>query len=163
MENIIIQRLSDKGLLVRATRFRWAFVAGLVACGFAAGAAVMYFTRHIPVQPVADQGQQYLLVLHANEPAADAGDNVAEYFAWYQQMSAERSISGEELARNGWTLIPGATAPTISTDLPTSPFGIADGFFLFTAASAEEALRVAASCPHLKHDGTLELRPIQQH
>jgi len=64
-----------------------------------------------------------------------------------------RGISGEKLGDARVVL--GAPAP------PEPGAGLAiGGFFILEAASIEGAAQLARGCPHMKHGGRIEVRPI---
>jgi len=108
----------------------------------------------------APANESYLLLLHApppGTPIAPEADVVAELRAWAGELDRGGHLLGaEKLRDDGWRLAGAAVAP-----LPAA--GAAEragGYFLLRAASAAEALRLAAACPLLRHGGRLELRPV---
>lgn len=75
-------------------------------------------------------------------PAANPMDRVNEYRAWARDLRDRQVvISGVKLK----------SAP--------SPLS---GYFVIRARSDEDARRIAASCPHVRHGGTIEVREIDK-
>ena len=79
---------------------------------------------------------------------------VDEYRNWAIGLRRSGSdITGEKLASRNLDL--GASAAQAGPE----PLG---GFFIFSAKDPEAARAIARSCPHLKHGGRAELRPIEE-
>ncbi len=144
-ERLIRSRPGGRGRTILATAAATLlFAAGLLVgerrAGPAAGASV---------------GRQYVLLLYDAPVEASRGDaeepaRIAEYRDWARSLrNRGTSIRGEKLERGGRWLGPGATGER--------PLG---GFFVFSAPDDAAALAVAKSCPHLKHGGSVEVRPI---
>jgi hypothetical protein len=130
--------------------------------GYAVGAR-RFAERVRPSQTAAvDNEPTFLLLLHEDSafqrgeiPKPDL-DLMAEYARWADGL--ERSgtlISGTALARDS----------TIWLGLPHAPSALGDkvdGFFLIRAKDLTAAEQVAATCPHVKHGGRIELRSIRR-
>jgi hypothetical protein len=114
------------------------------------------------LQPMAGK---YILLVHNDDiPPSDPMQQVKEYSDWLQDIKAERVADGEHLHSNGWVL--SAEKPTGPQITPRTEFpgrNELGGYFTFEANTAEEALAIARTCPHLNYQGTLELREIYQH
>ena len=163
LEDAVVSRLSRHGLIA-GSRTRWARWALAAAAGlalFAAGLALGQ-RRSAPgpaaAEPAAGVTRYALLLYDApDEPAltdSEMAARVDEYRNWAIGLRrAGSDISGEKLARKNLDL--GAAA---AVNLP-EPLG---GFFIFSAKDPEAALAIARSCPHLKHGGRAELRPIEE-
>jgi hypothetical protein len=82
-------------------------------------------------------------------------------------LEAEYNRWADPLERAG-TLISAAALPTDSTiwlgapHAPTTMGDRVDGFFVIRAKDRAGAERVAATCPHLKHGGRIEVRLIDR-
>lgn len=111
--------------------------------------------------PGANQKQFALLVKADDVPPADPEQQFREYSAWVEGLKKERWAGGEALHGNAWRLRTGTNGQleTLTHTLKSSPDELS-GYFLFEAKDENEALRIAATCPHLKYSGTLELREI---
>ncbi len=166
LEEAVVSRLSERGLI--ATRRRpqrlaaWALAAAagialfasglLVGAGQRRGAPASAATSSAPAMP------RYVLLLYdaPDEPAlseAEMTERVSEYRDWAIGLRRQGSnITGEKLAEASLDL--GAAAAVAVSE----PLG---GYFVFSAKNAEAALAIARSCPHLKHGGRAELRPIE--
>lgn len=84
---------------------------------------------------------------------------VAETAAWARhKLGARHFLVGEKLDMGGgWLVKPTRVAGLSAVDLQDAP----DGFFVIVAASDQEALDLARSCPILSHGGRIEVRRIQ--
>ncbi len=110
--------------------------------------------------PPAETGERYVLLLH--EDATFAGgethDLVAEYrdwaIAWRRRGALEM---GEKLASRSWLLDRATVGERASAGGDTI-----SGLFVIRAASEQQALEIAGSCPHLRHGGRVELRRIEE-
>ncbi len=134
-----------------------ALIAGLT--GYGVG------VRHVSAAPVASDARAteptFLMLLHEDstfrrgEPPVPRSALVAEYARW-----------AEPLERAG-TVINAAPLPAAAIWLgaPHAPTALGDGidgFFMIRAKDRAEAERVAATCPHLKHGGRIELRLLDR-
>jgi hypothetical protein len=103
----------------------------------------------------------YLLMLR---PGADFNRErlpearmLAETAAWARrQLGVRHFVVGEKLDMAGWVLKSSRVAGMSPMDLQDAP----DGFFVIVASSDQEALRIARSCPFLRHGGRIEVRRI---
>lgn len=131
--------------------------AGLLAAGFWVGQS-----RYAPAPVAQSEKPQFALLVKADDvPPAEPGQQFREYGAWVQNLKAERFAGGEALHGKAWSLHQSGDEPVQVTEfeLEGNKEEIS-GYFLFEAADAEEALKIAKTCPHLKYQGTLELREI---
>ncbi len=82
---------------------------------------------------------------------------VGETAAWARhQIGARRFVIGEKLDMDGWVVKPSRVAGMSPMDLQD----VSGGFFVIVAASDQEALGIARSCPILRHGGWVEVRRI---
>lgn len=84
---------------------------------------------------------------------------IARYLAWRNAVEAKgHTITGEKLQDGtGRVLRPGRPA----TDGPfTEAKEVMGGFFLVSAAGYDEAVAIAASCPHAEF-GSIEVREVE--
>jgi hypothetical protein len=155
LEERIVASLKERGLLrrSRSRNDRRALAAAVLATvvGFAAGG---WFER--PRKP---PGPRWVLFLYSPAGRVDASPGgeegrVHEYSAWAKELRARGvHISGEKLDDEGDGL--GA-----SGSVPLSTEGELGGWFLVEGQDREGALRIARSCPHLRHGGKVVLRRI---
>lgn len=135
--------------LPRVARVAAALV--LLAVGFVAGRAA----GPAGSTETAPSGNQFLLLLYggtATSPAEEAA-RVTEYAEWaHEQAVAGRLVAAQKLAPASAVLGPGTAAPLD----PSAPAG----FFLIRAATPGEAADIARQCPHLRHGGTIVIRPV---
>ena len=114
--------------------------------------------------PGTEGSPTYLLLLH--NPAGFISDNshVKEYTQWFNALKKEdKVISGEELNDKLWIISKENKTGLQVDPSSTSGEGNISGFFLINAASEREAKEIAYSCPHVKYNGIVQLRPIQNH
>ena len=159
LEERVVGTLRARGLLrggavprrILAARWAWpvAIAAGLLLFigGFAMGRR--------PAASSLIRSSQYTLLLYEgpgfNAAGAAEPELVKEYSAWAGELAGRgQLVSGEKLGNQTWTLGAAGAAPPSPT-----------GFFVIAARSEAEALAIARSCPHLRHGGTVSVRPIE--
>jgi len=166
LEEAVVSRLSERGLIAGRERSRprpilaWALAAAAGIALFAAGLAVGQ-RRGAPAAEAAPavSATRYVLLLYdapgeATITDAEMAARVDEYRNWAIGLRRSGSdISGEKLASRNLDL--GASSAASGPE----PLG---GFFIFSAKDPADALAIARSCPHLKHGGRAELRPIEE-
>jgi hypothetical protein len=164
LEERVVGTLRARGLLRApaaprrwrvAPRWTWpvALAAGLLLFvgGFALGRR--------PTTPAAAELPRYTLLLYEGPEFNAAGtaetELVREYSAWAGELAGRgRLVAGEKLGAQEWTLGRSAANPT------SAPASAPAGFFVIAARDDDEALAIARTCPHLRHGGTVSLRPI---
>ncbi len=170
LEDAVVSRLAERGLIAGQTPKRpgrrplvaWALAAAAGVALFAAGLAVGQ-RRSAPAPRAAGSSApaaaRYVLLLYdaPDEPAlseAEMAARVSEYGQWAMGLRQQGSdITGEKLAEVRLDLGAADAVPG------PEPLG---GYFVFSAKDPEAALAIARSCPHLKHGGRAELRPIEE-
>jgi hypothetical protein len=148
LEDRVVNALRALGLVGRSRRRRavragMAFAAALLlfAGGFLAGASRGQGSAASPAG-----GSRFVLLLHETPATASLGTRedllVDEYRRWARTVSAGgNAIRGDKLkAEPGHTL---------------------SGFFVLEAPSLDAARAIAASCPHVKYGGRVEVREIE--
>lgn len=165
MENRIVETLKKRQLLSqpkqRKTVFLQAAAVLLLFCAFfAAGWALGRVPR--TQGPLASGNTRDYLLLTYN-PAGFVEDKglADEYSFWFAEYAGLGLLkSGEELDGTGYVIKHAAGGIYSEKNAVHGPEGFVSGFFIITAPSAQKAYEIAATCPHLKHNGTLELRPL---
>ncbi len=169
LEDAVVSRLAERGLISGPTQrpggrpfVAWALAAAAGVALFAAGLAVGQ-RRSTSAPPsagtAAPAAARYVLLLYdaPDEPQlseSEMASRVSEYRDWAVGLRRQGSdISGEKLSSQSLDLGAAAAVPG------PEPLG---GYFVFSATDAEAALVIARSCPHLKHGGRAELRPIEE-
>ena len=158
LEDETIAKLVAQGLLRGRRPSRLALIAA-AASGIALFAAGLFVgERRISGGGPEGGARQYVLLLYDAPDEAVLTDaemqaRVSEYRAWAQGVRrAGGQIRGEKLESDGRWL-----GPTLAGAGSGHPLG---GFFVFSAADDASAEAVARSCPHLRHGGTIEVRPV---
>lgn len=168
LEERIISALKARGL-IRTTpasqiwtlpRLAGAFAAALVllALGFGLGK----WQSRVPSQQT--HHNMFVLFLY-DSPGTPPDDmsNAAEYGGWARTISmSKRMITGEKL-KDGGRLLRNVRGQLEIRDVKeVGEPNVLGGYFLIEAENYDEAIKVAASCPHLKYGGLIELRQIDQ-
>jgi hypothetical protein len=146
LEDRVVAVLQRKRLLARPRS------AGIRIVGAAAAALLLFAGGYLAggsrgLQPAADPtpGPRFALLLYeaGDAPLAPGTERarVDEYRAWARQVFRDGyAISGEKLK-----------------DEPGQPLS---GFFIVSAPSRTAAQAIAASCPHTRYGGRIEIREI---
>jgi len=99
----------------------------------------------------------FVLLLREEEPIQ--GDErllYEEYAAWARdQAGAAALVGGERLA-------PGSRVVGGSASGGATQTAAVTGYFLLSVSTYDEALRIARSCPHVRHGGAIEVRRIDR-
>lgn len=114
---------------------------------------------------------QYLLLLHEN-PADYADLSPSEmqaiidrYRQWAARMAAEGRIAGGyKLADEGGKRIRagrGGDAALVTDGPYAEAKDVVGGLFIVNAASYDEAVRIASTCPHVRGGNVVEVRRIE--
>lgn len=92
-------------------------------------------------------------------------DLVKEYGHWAEQMGKEGKLAGgEKLTEEGGRVITGKGAKAVVTDGPYAETKeVLGGYFIVNAASYDEAVAIARSCPHAKYGASTHVRRIDEH
>lgn len=157
LEDRTVDRLKERGLIAGRRRARipwlWAVAAGLAL--FAAG--LLVGQRHGGSAIEASPMPRYALFLYdaPDETALTAAQmeaRIEEYRSWAAGVRRQGSeIHGEKLEPTSRLL--GGSGP----DLGARTLG---GYFVIAAMDYEAAVAIARTCPHLKHGGSIVVRPI---
>lgn len=167
----IIKKMKEEHLILEPRPLlnrSWSGIAAslLIAIGIFTGGYFMGNTSHSVPPPVEKTNRsKFILLVHNDDvPPADPMQQVREYSDWLQDIKAKRMADGEHLHNNGWVITSEKQAGTQITSKNEFP-GRQElgGYFTFEANTADEALSIARTCPHLNYQGTLELREIYQH
>lgn len=142
-----------RGRRAGARRLRLSLAAiFLVAVGGLVG-------RWWTLPPASDQAEPRFILLLFEGPAFDSLSvthevRVTEYREW-----------AEALASRGQLVDAAELAPVEQRlgDMPAAPLSqgyVIAGFFVLRARDQADALRIAATCPHLRHGGGVSVRPL---
>ena len=146
LERRIVRRLQQEGTIRGGSAMlKRLAVAATIAAIFMAG----WFTGRAAKSTTPSGGERYALLLYG-DVAAPSAELVAEYSAWaHTARAGGRSLTGDRLEKASLAFGEGAATGA-------EP----QGFFVFTAASAEDARAVAASHPHVRRGGRVVLKRI---
>lgn len=148
---------------------RWAALAAACLVAFTAG----WFGRSLALEPAApapvDARPRFLLLLGeagagGKLPPEELTARIEEHRAWARGLASRgllevadrlepRAVRLDRIGGDG-----GGSADPVApaADDP----GTVRGFFLIRAGDLEEALGIAGTCPHLRHGGSVTVRPI---
>jgi hypothetical protein len=107
----------------------------------------------------------FVLFLYGDSPETPPNDmsKVVEYGNWARAVSkSKRMITGEKLKDGGRLLRNVQGQLEIREVSGADEPDVLGGYFLIEAENYDDAIKVAASCPHLKYGGLIELRQIDQ-
>ena len=167
LEDRLVAALRDRDLIAAPSPRRpghqaapqWAIAAALLAA--ALGGWTARGVRQASPPPSPD-GKEFLLLLaepRGLQTSKSELELVAEYGAWAMDLATEgKLVTGKRLEADGQRL----TRPTAGAivESPHDFLSEATGFFLVRADGWEEALEIAADCPHLGYGGEISLREI---
>ena len=166
LEEKIVHALKARGLIAmtETTHVRPFYkIAGalaaavmLVALGFGWGKRQNTSAPHQPAKPA------FVLFLYdSGEPHEDEASLIAEYGGWARGLrEAKHRISGEKLKEGGRILSNTRGQLEIHEISGAAEKQMLGGYFLIEAENYDEAVQIAAGCPHLKYGGVIELRQI---
>jgi hypothetical protein len=166
LEERTVAALRREGLLVgphsSLLRSRWPLAIAASVAFFALGAYWGRQTATTPAPP-SDHRPRYLLLLRQGQlrPAVGVEEEgrVREYGDWAARLRAAGvAARGARLTDDGMTLAAAPVSPS-PVRVAGSPDAIL-GYFVISARDLEEGLRLARGCPHLRHGGVIEVRPI---
>jgi len=154
LERQVIERLRAEGLLADQGRRRWVR-QGIAAAALAFAFALGWYAARLP-SAFSGRGERFVLLLYGGDaPAGDTAGRVQEYAAWARQLARSGyPVSGDKLRNLS------RTVPAGSEELASgSSLG---GFFVVEAAGMREAVEIAEQHPHVRHGGTIVIRPIER-
>ena len=125
---------------VFVSRRRWMWVGAL-----AAAAALLVMTH--PWSRAHDADQAYVLLL------SPGPDYLAPKRGHLEERRAEYAHWADSLAHLGKLDLGGHLEP---------PGDVVDGLFIIRAANDSDAARIAATCPHIKYRGHIEVRRFEK-
>lgn len=157
----VVATLKQRGLLRGSSTMPLAKLAAGVVL-FLGGLAAGRATAPDVMTPAIQYRQRWLLTLYEDStfsPRAPIPELIREYSAWADSVRAEgRLVIGEKLAASGGTVVSEKYEDYPET---TGAMGSAEGLFIIAAESQEEALAIARSMPHLRHNGRIVVRRIE--
>jgi hypothetical protein len=126
-------------------------------------------TGPAPIETPALNGpSRFVLLLYEGPEYQALGSSppeiVQEYTAWARMLEGSGSlVMADKLADDARVIEPtgrAVGAVPVNSPLVSGELGIITGFFIVYASSYEEAQRIAASSPHVRHGGRIIIRRI---
>lgn len=150
----------------RGIPIRWLSLGAAALVVIAAG-VVFYLAQRSPDDVrTAAAAREFMLLLHGEPltryPQEEHARIIGEYVAWARELGDKnRFVRGNDLAPGGRILQ--ARSGTIQSRQIEDVENAVSGYFIVTASDFDEAVRIASDSPHLKYDGTVEVRQIGTH
>lgn len=97
---------------------------------------------------------------YTNIPDAEFMDLMKDYIGWVEEMSAKgKYVGGEKLNGDPGKVVTNRTGAIEVHDGPfTEVAEILGGYMVITADNYDEAVEIARSHPHMKHNQTIIIR-----
>jgi hypothetical protein len=165
VEQRVVDALRDRGFLQRTAQAgRGARRGVLVAISAAAVFIVgVWLGASWPERTQGTAGPRYMLLLYEDDGFQSGGPQeaaarVREYTEWARTLARSgHLVAGDELGDGGQQLSPSQSVePVAAAQLKDQP----RGYFVIAAPDEAAALRLASTCPHLRHGGRIIVRRI---
>jgi hypothetical protein len=162
LENRVLDAMRSQGMIRKTPFLRAAAAIAAAVTLFVAGViADRYWPA--PAAP-GDPRPQFVLMLYEDSayetasPAELAG-RIAEYGNWARSLGSQNYVTGQKLVETESTI---SRTGTVGPTPPTPKDGSVAGYFIIRATDAQEAARVAATCPHVRYGGQISVREIER-
>jgi hypothetical protein len=86
---------------------------------------------------------------------------VAKYMAWADSMRSKGGLGNKLADDKGKVLRSSAGKPRVTDGPYSDTKEVLGGYFQIEAASYDDAVKVAMTCPHMEYGGTVEVRVIE--
>ena len=86
---------------------------------------------------------------------------VAKYMAWGDSMRSKGGVVNKLADDAGRVLRSSAGKPRVTDGPYSETKEVLGGYFQIEAASYDEAVKLAMTCPHMEYGGTVEVRVIE--
>ncbi len=152
----VIDEMKSKGLLSPSPR-RTIFSNVLRAAAVVLLLITGYIIGRFSVQPGEIPEYNYMLVLHESSEFNPGSPEAmfSEYSQWMQSIAEKGiEIDGQELMPQSMLMTPDG-----NIEKPEQTVG---GYFILEASTLEAVEEIAASSPHLKYGGTIEIKKYMQ-
>lgn len=148
MEEETILKLKNEGLIQSQSKMIWVYRVAAAMAFFALGYSVFPYLNSNE-----SPSYNYMLVLYedANFKPGAPEDMFDEYSHWMQSIyQSGMAIDGQEMKPSSLLLE--------GTEVKNEASKRVGGYFVLSANSEQEAIRIAQSSPHLKYGGTIEVK-----
>jgi hypothetical protein len=162
LENRVLHAMRSRGMIRKTSYLRTAAAIAAAVTLFVAGVIA---DRYWPA-PAAprDPRPQFVLMLYEDSTYETASSTelpgrIAEYGNWARSLGSQNYVTGQKLVESESTISrTGIVGPTS----PAPKDGSVAGYFIIRAADAQEAARVAATCPHIRYGGQISVREVER-
>jgi hypothetical protein len=86
---------------------------------------------------------------------------VAKYMAWADQMRSRGGVGNKLADGHGKVLRSSEGKPRVTDGPYSETKEVIGGYFQIEAASYDDAVKQAMTCPHMEYGGTIEVRLIE--
>jgi len=128
--------------------------------GLAAAAALLVASAArggASVQPAAEA--RFILALYEGAEFDGAGNHVAEYVAWAKSLREKGTrVEGEEIGGPGMSI--SSAGGSVRVEAEAAGGERLAGYFIVAARDMDEAIRIARTCPHVRHRGRVVVRSL---
>ncbi|MTI41250.1 YciI family protein [Fulvivirga lutimaris] len=148
MEEETISKLKSEGLIQSHNKMIWVYRVAAALAFFVLGYAVFPYLNSSE-----EPDYNYMLVLYqdTNFNPGPPEEMFDEYSHWMQSIYQNgMAIDGQEMKQPS-LLLDGA-------DVSNNATRTVGGYFVLSASSQDEAVKIAQSSPHLKYGGTIEVK-----
>jgi hypothetical protein len=161
LENRVLDALRSRGMVAKPSPLRRVAAIAAAITLFVAG---ILADRYWPAQAPRDTRPQFVLMLYEDSSyetasSAELPRRISEYSNWARSLGSQDYVSGQKLVESESTVSRGGI---VGPAQPTQKDGSVAGYFIIRAADAQEASRVAATCPHVRYGGLISVREIER-
>jgi hypothetical protein len=155
LQDKIIHELKNQHLIQSTMNNKKLFWAAAVLSALVTGFLLGRIDFNQPRITMNVEQEQFLLLLYEDD--SFSGENISalieEYISWAMNLQDKNQLAyAEKLKDEKFDL---GNRSNISAAAVT-------GYFVIKASDLEEAMQIAKSHPHLKYNGSIELRPIEK-
>ena len=162
LENRVLHAMRSRGMIRKTSYLR---IAAAIAAAITLFVAGMITDRYWPAPAVPrDPRPQFVLMLYEDSayetaPPAELPGRIAEYGNWARSLGSQNYVTGQKLVESESTI---SRAGIVGPTPPAPKDGSVAGYFIIRATDAQEAARVAATCPHVKYGGQISVREVER-
>lgn len=170
LENKILQTLKKEGFIKEEKMYSYwnklklATAFGVTLVILMLGIGIGYYWNTDSDLVAKNDSSKYLLLLRSTSvqteslTAEELQKRVSEYGKWADEIAKKGYLLQGEKLKNKSQVLDKAQKQTINDSIESKVVG----FFLIKAENYDQAVSIANDCPHLKYEGQVEIREIDQ-
>jgi YCII-related domain-containing protein len=102
---------------------------------------------------------RFILALYEGAAFDDSGSHVPEYVAWAKSLREKGTrVEGEEIGGPGVSI--SGTGAAVRVEPESGDGERLAGYFVVEARDMDDAIRIAKTCPHVRHRGRVVVRSL---